>query len=99
MGGACSILGRGKKWIQNFGQKTQREETTWNNLGIQGRKILKWIFLREIGWEGVGWMHLAQDRDKLWALVNMVMRFESVCGYRSWMFWRINLIMKGCTFI
>jgi hypothetical protein len=29
--------------------------------------------LREIGSEGVDWMHLAQDRDQWWALVNMVM--------------------------
>jgi hypothetical protein len=29
--------------------------------------------IREIGWEGVDWMHLAQDRDQWWALVNMVM--------------------------
>jgi hypothetical protein len=29
--------------------------------------------LREIGWEDVDWIHVAQGRDKLWALVNMVM--------------------------
>jgi len=29
--------------------------------------------LRETGWEGVDWMHLAQDRDQWWTLVNMVM--------------------------
>jgi hypothetical protein len=28
--------------------------------------------LRETGWKGVDWMHLAQDRDKWQALVNMV---------------------------
>jgi hypothetical protein len=27
---------------------------------------------REIGWEGVDWIHLAQDRDQWQALVNMV---------------------------
>jgi hypothetical protein len=27
--------------------------------------------LREIEWEDVDWMHLAQDRDQWWALVNM----------------------------
>jgi hypothetical protein len=30
------------------------------------------IDLREIGWEGVDWIHLAQDRDKWWAFVNTV---------------------------
>jgi hypothetical protein len=29
--------------------------------------------LREIGWEGVGWINLAQDRGWQWALVNTVM--------------------------
>jgi hypothetical protein len=29
--------------------------------------------LREIGWEGVEWMHLAQDRDQCQALVNTAM--------------------------
>jgi ribosome biogenesis protein Nip4 len=29
--------------------------------------------LREIGWEGVNWIHLAQDLDQWWAVVNSVM--------------------------
>jgi hypothetical protein len=29
--------------------------------------------LTEIGWEHVDWMHVAQDRDKWWAVVNIVM--------------------------
>jgi hypothetical protein len=29
--------------------------------------------LREIGWDGVDWIDLAQNRDQLRALVNMVM--------------------------
>jgi hypothetical protein len=28
--------------------------------------------LREIEWKGVDWMHLAQDRDLWWTLVNTV---------------------------
>jgi hypothetical protein len=31
--------------------------------------------LRETEWEGVDWIHLAQDRDQWWAVVNMVMNF------------------------
>jgi hypothetical protein len=26
----------------------------------------------EIGWEGVDWIHLTQDTDQWWAVVNMV---------------------------
>jgi hypothetical protein len=29
--------------------------------------------LREVGWGAVEWIHLAQDRDHWWALVNAVM--------------------------
>jgi hypothetical protein len=29
--------------------------------------------LSETGWENVDWMHLDQDRDQWWALVNKVM--------------------------
>jgi hypothetical protein len=29
--------------------------------------------LREIGWEVVDWMRLAEDREHWWALVNAVM--------------------------
>jgi hypothetical protein len=32
--------------------------------------------LREIEWEGVDWMHLAQVRDRWRALVNMVMNLR-----------------------
>jgi hypothetical protein len=29
--------------------------------------------LKEIGWKGVGWIHLAQNRDQWQCLVNMIM--------------------------
>jgi len=32
--------------------------------------------LREIRWEGVDWMQLAQDSDQWWAVVNTVMNFR-----------------------
>jgi hypothetical protein len=32
--------------------------------------------LREIGWGGVEWIQLAQDRDRRWALVNTVMNMR-----------------------
>jgi len=43
-----------------------------------GRPVQRWehnirMDLREIGWGGVNWMHLAQDRDKWQAVVNMMM--------------------------
>jgi hypothetical protein len=41
---------------------------------VGGRVILKWIL--EIGWGGMDWMDLAQDRDQWRALVNMVMNIQ-----------------------
>jgi hypothetical protein len=32
--------------------------------------------LREIGWDGVDWIDLAQDRDQWRVLVNMVMNLR-----------------------
>jgi hypothetical protein len=34
------------------------------------------IHLAEIWWEDVDWMHLVQDRDLWWALVNTVMNLR-----------------------
>jgi hypothetical protein len=31
--------------------------------------------LKNLGWVGVNWIHLAEDKGKLWAAVNMVMNF------------------------
>jgi hypothetical protein len=36
----------------------------------------------EIGWEGVDWISIAEDRNKWWALVNTVVDlvFHKICG-------------------
>jgi hypothetical protein len=34
------------------------------------------IYLREIGWDGMDWINLAQDRDQWRAQVNMVMNLQ-----------------------
>jgi hypothetical protein len=46
-----------------------------------GRTRLRWVDnikmdLREIGWDGMDWIDLAQDRDKWRALVNTVMNLR-----------------------
>jgi hypothetical protein len=46
-----------------------------------GRPRHRWvdnikISLREIGWDGMDWIDLAQDRDKWRALVNTVMNLR-----------------------
>jgi hypothetical protein len=42
--------------------------------GVDGRIILKWIFERWNG--GIDWVDLAQDRNRWWALVNMVVKLQ-----------------------
>lgn len=42
---------------------------------IDGGTILKGI-LKKLGWMVVEWIHLNQDRDKLWGFVNIVMKFR-----------------------
>jgi hypothetical protein len=72
MGGICSMDG---------------EMSAYNNLvgklegkGPCGRPTCRQevnirMDLREIGWEGVDWILLAEDRDQWWALMNTVMNF------------------------
>jgi hypothetical protein len=43
--------------------------------GIAGRKETTRIF-REIGWGGMDWIHLAEDRDQWRALANTVMNLR-----------------------
>jgi len=31
---------------------------------------------KEIGWEGVEWIHLAQDRDLWWAVMNVTVDLQ-----------------------
>jgi hypothetical protein len=45
------------------------------DLGLDGKVILRFI-LKEIGWEGMNWIDLAKDRDKWWAVVNVVMKLQ-----------------------
>ena len=72
MGGACSAYALEERRIQGFGGETGGEETTWENPGLDGRIILKWIFRK---WDVVGmdWIELAQDRDGGRAFLNVVM--------------------------
>ena len=63
------VWGRGEVctgfWLGNL-----RERDHWGDPGVDGRIILRWIFMK---WEGVvGTMELAQDRDRWRALVGTV---------------------------
>jgi len=53
-----------KFWLENLKGRDHLE-----GLGIGGRIVFEWIL---IGWEGVEWIHLAQDMGQWQAVVNMV---------------------------
>ena len=48
---------------------------------LLGRPRLRWednikMDLQEVGCEGMNWIEPAQDRDRWWALVNVVMNLQ-----------------------
>jgi hypothetical protein len=44
------------------------------DLGVDGKNIR--IVVMELRWEYVDWIHLVQDRDQWWTLVNTVMNLR-----------------------
>jgi hypothetical protein len=86
MGTACSTNGGEEECIR-YWWESQRERNHWEEQDIGRWTILK-MDLREIEWDGMDWIDLAQDGDQWRALVNTVMhlrvpenaeRFLSVC--------------------
>jgi hypothetical protein len=66
--------GRDEKYIQNFGRETWREQIIQIPRRMWEDNIK--MDLREISWESVDWMHMAQDRDQWRAVVNTVMNLR-----------------------
>jgi hypothetical protein len=75
VGGACSTNGGEKECIQDFGGKARGKRPL-------GRPRSRWednirMDLRGIGWGGMDWIDLDQDRDQWRALVNTVMNLRA----------------------
>jgi hypothetical protein len=72
--GHVARMGEGGKRVQGFGGKARRESPL-------ERPRRRWkdgitMDLREIGWGGVEWSRLAQDRDHWRAVENAVMKLQ-----------------------
>jgi hypothetical protein len=67
-------MGRGKvyKW---FWWGNLRERDHFEDPGIDGKKILRWIF-RNWGCEEIDWMEQAQNTERWRALVSKVMNIR-----------------------
>jgi hypothetical protein len=72
MGGACSTHGRDESVYKILVGKPEENRPVGRSR--RWGDIIR-VDLREIGWEGVNWIHLAQDRKWL-AFVNTVMNFR-----------------------
>jgi hypothetical protein len=74
MGRACSTNGEKRNAYRILVGMPQEKRP----LGRQRRGWVDSIKmdLREIGWDGVDWIDLAQNRDQWMALVNTVMNFR-----------------------
>jgi hypothetical protein len=73
MGGACSTHGKDEKYNILVGKPEWKRPL--------GSPRHRWIDnirmdLREKGWEGVDWIHLAQDRDQWRDVMNTVMNLR-----------------------
>jgi hypothetical protein len=63
----------------------ERGETCTGFLvGKPEEKKTAWMDLREIGWGGVEWIHLAEDSGCCWAVVNAVMNLRVLAPW-SWL--------------
>jgi hypothetical protein len=55
-----------KLWLEN-----KKVTDNHKDVHTDRKTILKWILRASINW-----IHVAQDRDQWWALVNIIMAFE-----------------------
>jgi hypothetical protein len=74
MGGACRTNGEKRNAYRILVGKAEGKKP----LGRPRRKWVDTIKMdhREIGWDGMHWIDLAQDRDQWMALVNTVMNLR-----------------------
>jgi hypothetical protein len=71
MDGACSVYGERRGIYMFLVGKPERKRPLGKPRRRWGHNIK--MYLQEVGCGNVDWIELAQDRDRWWALVNVVM--------------------------
>jgi hypothetical protein len=69
------------RWAGHVARIREKSDAFRLLVGKPGRSKRRWVDksatdLGEIGWDGVDWIGLAEDKDKWRALVNAVMNFR-----------------------
>ena len=72
MGGECSTIGEEEKFIQGLVGKPEMKKLIGRPSRISYDNIK--MDHKEIGWQGVNWISLAEDKDKWRAVVKMILR-------------------------
>jgi hypothetical protein len=57
------VVSTGQKCIRSFDWEIGKARSRFEDLGLEGRNILKWSLKK--GFEGINWIHLTPDRDFL----------------------------------
>jgi hypothetical protein len=74
MGRACSTNVSEEECISDWWE-SRKEGEYWEDQDVGGWTLLK-MDLREIAWDGMDWMDLAQDWNQWRALVKTVMKLR-----------------------
>jgi hypothetical protein len=72
MGGACSTNGGETGTHIGYWWESQKERDHWEDHWVDNIKM----GLRELGWDSVHWIDMAQDRDKWKAVLNTVLNLR-----------------------
>jgi hypothetical protein len=74
--GHVAFMGEGRNVYRVLMGKPEGKDYL-KDQGIDGRMGSKWALERLVG-RGVEWIHLAQDKDRWWGLVNAVMNTQTL---------------------